>query len=84
MPKKSRRTKAKRRAELAKIAKEGQVESPEAMVAKAPEPQLPAKMSLKAQDLGKSYEYVVSEIKRIGILSGAVILILVALSFVLG
>jgi hypothetical protein len=82
MPKKSRRSKAKHRAKLAKIARERnsqQVDSPVADSSilakrKIPEVQIP----------DVRYGYVKPELRRIGILSGSIILVLVVLFFILG
>jgi len=41
-------------------------------------------VSPKAPDLTSRYQYVMPEIKRIGIIAGAIILVLIILSFVLG
>ena len=81
MPKKSRRTKAKQRARVAQVAGEGRSQQP------GPPPlesQSPTRVSAKAPDLTGRYQYVMPEIKRIGIIAGAIILVLIILSFVLG
>jgi hypothetical protein len=44
----------------------------------------PTRVPTKAQDLAGRYQYVIPEIKRIGIIAGAIILVLIILSFVLG
>jgi hypothetical protein len=46
--------------------------------------QSPARVSPKAQDLTSRYQYVLPDVKRIGIIAGAIILVLIILSFVLG
>jgi hypothetical protein len=46
--------------------------------------QSPTRVSPKAQDFTSRYQYVLPEIKRIGIIAGAIILVLIILSFVLG
>jgi len=81
MPKKSRRAKAKHRAKVAKAALEGRSQQPGPMPA---EVQSPTRVSPKAQDLTSRYQYVLPEVKRIGIIAGAIILVIIILSFVLG
>lgn len=88
MPKKSRRTKAKHRARL---AEEIQRRHPQQAKPTIAEPQFPTKVSpisAKAspgiQGSVDRYQYVIAEMKRIGILAGVIILTLVVLSFVLG
>jgi hypothetical protein len=86
MPKKSRRAKAKHRTRVAKVAQEGRSQQLESLPA---EVQSPARISPKvqapkAQDLTSRYQYVLPEVKRIGIIAGAIILVLIILSFVLG
>ena len=81
MPKKSRRAKAKHRARVAKAVQEGRSEQPGTLAA---EVQSPARVSPKAQDLTSRYQYVMPEIKRIVIIAGAIILVIIILSFVLG
>ena len=75
MPKKSRRTKAKRHARSAKP-----IQATHPQISK---PQSPVKISHEAQDSINRYQYVMPEIKRIGILSVSMILILIILSFIL-
>jgi hypothetical protein len=48
------------------------------------ERQSPPQVSLKAQGFTSQYQYVMPEIKRIGIIAGAIILTIIILSFVLG
>jgi hypothetical protein len=86
MPKKSRHAKAKQRAKMAKAAEQVQPQQPTAIPTKL---QSPAQLSQKAQapkaqDLASRYGYVVPEAKRIGIIAGSIILVLIILSFVLG
>jgi hypothetical protein len=81
MAKKSRRAKAQRRARAAKAVRERHPEQLRPMPAK---PQSPAQVSPKAQDFTSRYQYVMPEIKRIGIIAGAIILTIIILSFVLG
>jgi hypothetical protein len=81
MPKKSRRAKAKHRTKVAKVAQEGRSQQLGSLPA---EVQSPTRVSPKAQDLTSRYQYVLPEVKRIGIIAGAIILVLIILSFVLG
>jgi hypothetical protein len=81
MPKKSRRAKAKHRARVAKEVQEGRSQQPESLPA---ELQSPTRVSPKAPDLTSRYQYVIPEVKRIGIIAGAIIVVLIILSFVLG
>jgi hypothetical protein len=81
MPKKSRRTKAKQRARAVKFVQEEYKQQPETLPADL---QSPARVSPKAPDLTSRYQYVMPEIKRIGIIAGVIILVLIILSFVLG
>jgi len=81
MPKKSRRTKAKQRAKVAQIAGEERSQRPGPP---SLESQSLTRVSPKAPDLTRRYQYVMPEIKRIGIIAGAIILVLIILSFVLG
>ena len=81
MPKKSRRTKAKQRARAASVVQEERLQQPGTMPA---ELQSADRVSPKAPDLTSRYQYVIPEIKRIGIIAGAIILVLIILSFVLG
>jgi hypothetical protein len=81
MPKKSRRAKAKHRTRVTKAAQEGRSQQPGSLPA---ESQSPTRVSPKAPDLTSRYQYVMPEIKRIGIIAGAIIVVLIILSFVLG
>ena len=81
MPKKSRRAKAKHRTRAAKAAQE---ERSQPLGPLPAELQSPTRVSPKAQDFTSRYQYVMPEIKRIGIIAGAMILVLIILSFVLG
>lgn len=81
MPKKSRRARAKHRAAVAKAVQERQPQQSRPL---STEIQSTPRASTKVQDLGSRYQYVVPEIKRIGIIAGAIVLILIILSFVLG
>jgi len=86
MAKKSRRAKAKHRARVAKAVQEGRLQPLKPLPA---EVQSPARVSSKVQapkvqDLASRYQYVMPEVKRIGIIAGAIIVVLIILSFVLG
>jgi hypothetical protein len=81
MAKKSRRAKTKNRSGAAKAVQERRPQQPGPIPA---EPQSPAQISTKAQDITDRYQYVMPELKRIGIVAGAIILVLIILSFVLG
>ena len=80
MPKKTRRAKARQRTRVAKVVREGRSQQP----GPPAEVQSPTPVSPKAPDLTSRYQYVMPEIKRIGIIAGAMILVLIILSFVLG
>ena len=91
MPKKSRRAKAKHRAAVARAVQEKvsqQSGPPSAEIQSSarvsPKAQSPKVQVPKAQDLISRYQYVLPEIKRIGIIAGSIILVLIILSFVLG
>jgi len=79
MAKKSRRAKAKHRARVAKAAQEGRSQQLRPLPA---EVQSPTRVSSKVQDLTSRYQYVIPEVKRIGIIAGAIILVIIILSFV--
>jgi len=95
MAKKSRRAKAKQRARMARAAERGHLqqpavveESPSQQAGPMPAKQSPAKVSprvpsSKTRDLTGRYQYVIPEMKRIGIIAGAIILVLIILSLVL-
>jgi type II secretory pathway component PulL len=96
MAKKSRRAKAKHRARVEKAAQERRLQQPAPVSAEvqsptpvsptvqAPKAQTTKVQAPKVQDLASRYQYVIPEIKRIGIIAGAIILVLIILSFVLG
>ena len=81
MAKKSRRAKARQRARGAKAVGERR---PQQLGQMAAELQSPAQVSPKAQDFTSHYQYVMPEIKRIGIIAGPMILAIIILYFVLG
>jgi len=89
MPKKSRRSKERKRARLAQIARERgsppvapAVVAPTAVAAPANVP--PKMKSSKAPDLTLRYGYVMADLRRVGILTGIMLLILLVLSFIIG
>jgi hypothetical protein len=86
MAKKSRRAKAKHRARVAKATHEGRSQQIRPLPADVPSPTRvsPKVQPSKAQDLTSRYQYVMPEIKHIGIIAGAIIVVLIILSFVLG
>jgi hypothetical protein len=86
MAKKSRRAKAKHRARVEKAAQEGRLQQPGPLSAEAPASTRvsPKAQAPKGQDLTSRYQYVLPEVRRIGIIAGAIILVLIILSFVLG
>ena len=86
MAKKSRRAKAKHRAAVGKVVQEGRSQQPGPLSAKIQSPARvsPRAQGPKAQDLTSRYQYVMPEVKRIAIIAGSIVLILIILSFVLG
>ena len=80
MSKKSRRSRAKHHAKLAQTMP---TKHPQQLQPMAVKPQSPARISHEAQDAVGRYQYIMPELKRIGILAGSIILILIILSFVL-
>lgn len=86
MTKKSRRTKAKHRARVVNKAQAELSQQPEPLPAEVPSPTRvsPKVQPSKVQDLTSRYQHVMPEMKRIGIIAGAIILVLIVLSFILG
>ncbi|MGA2670122.1 MAG: hypothetical protein ABSF21_01700 [Dehalococcoidia bacterium] len=90
MAKKSRRAKAKQRAKMAKAVEQRQPQQPTQQPMSMPTKlQSSARVSPKAQapkakDLTSRYQYVLPDVKRIGIIAGSIIVVLIILSFVLG
>jgi hypothetical protein len=86
MAKKSRRAKAKQRARMAKAVEQRQPQQPMPMPTKLQSPSRvsPRTQAPRAQDLTSRYQYVLPEVKRIGIIAGSIIVVLIILSFVLG
>lgn len=81
MAKKSRRARAKYQGRTARPAGARSAQQPRAMPA---EPQSPARVLSRAQDAASRYQHVMPEVKRIGIIAGAMILVLIILAFILG
>ena len=91
MAKKSRRAKAKQRARVAKAAQEKRSQQPTPMPAEsqsparvAPKAQASKGQAPKAQDWTSRYQYILPDVKRIGIIAGSIIVVLIILSFILG
>jgi hypothetical protein len=89
MAKKSRRAKAKHRARMAQAAQVAQEGHPQQLRPLPADVQSPTQVSpkvqaSKVQDLTSRYQYVLPEVKRVGIIAGAIILVLIILSFILG
>ena len=80
MTKKSRRTKARSRSRATRPAQQGASRQPGATAANL---QASARVSPGAQDLTDRYQHIMPDLKRIGIIAGAMILVLIILSFVL-
>lgn len=84
MAKKSRRARAKHRAG-GKLAKRGTVENvPAAKLILEPRAAAPSVSSSPSIATMSRYQYVIPELKRIGIIAGALFLILIILTFILG
>jgi len=95
MAKKSRRARAKQRARAEKGVQERrsqqpgvvsagvQVPAPVAPKAQVARAQGPRARVAKAEDLAARYQYVIPEVKRIGIIAGAILVVLIILAFVL-
>ncbi len=81
MPKKSRHAKAKHRAAVAKAVQERNSQQSGPL---STEMQSAPRVSPKVQNSADRYQYVMPEVKRIGIIAGSIVLILIILSFVLG
>ena len=81
MAKKPRRAKAKQRA---RAAREKQKRYPQSLKSVTTKPQSSAGVSPEAEGLITRDRYLMPELRRIGILAGAIIVVLIILSFVLG
>jgi len=86
MAKKSRRAKAKHRARIANKAQAELSQQPEPLPVEVSSPtQASLKVQpSKVQDSASHYQHVMPELKRISIIAGAIILVLIVLSFILG
>jgi len=96
MAKKSRQAKAKHRARIERAAEArrsqqpaavstgSQVAAPTPSRAQVAKAQASRAQSAKAQDLASRYAYVIPEVKRIGIIAGALVVVLIIVGFVLG
>jgi hypothetical protein len=86
MTKKSKRAKAKHRVRVINKAQVERAQQPEQMPAgvSLPAQASPKVQPSKVQDLTGRHQHVMPEIKRIGIIAGAIIIVLIILSFVLG
>ncbi len=80
MPKKSKRSKARQRARPAGPAQERR---PESRVAPTG-PQAPVRTPSRTQDPSVRHRHVVPEVKRIAIIAGVIIVVLIILTLVLG
>jgi hypothetical protein len=79
MPKKSRRAKAKHRARVSRVVQEKRTPQPKAQSGTV---QPVSRVALSPEDSASRYQYVVPELKRIGIIAGAMIVVLIILSIV--
>ena len=86
MAKKSKRAKAKYRARVANRAQEEHSQQLEPLPAEVPSPSRvsPKVQPSKVQDFASRYQYVIPELKRIGIIAGVIIIVIIVLSFVMG
>jgi len=81
MTKKSRRAREKHHSRSTTGKQEGYSEPIKSVTA---EPQSSAKISPDKQSPAYHYQYLKPELRRIGILAGAIIIVLIVLSIVLG
>jgi hypothetical protein len=81
MAKKSRRARARHRAVVAKVVQE---RNPQQVGHVSARVQSPTRISPKSTDFTRHYEHVIPEIKRIGLIAGSIIVVLIILSFILG
>ena len=86
MAKKSKRARAKHRARVINRAQVESSQQPESLPAEVSSPTQasPKVQPSKVQDSTSRYQHVIPEMKRIGIIAGAMILVLIILSFILG
>ena len=80
MPKKSRRTKARQRSKPAGAVQERAPSPGQSSVPR----QAPGRVSPGSPDSSSRYQHVIPEIKRIAIIAGAIIVVLIILSIALG
>jgi hypothetical protein len=81
MAKKSRRARARHRAVVAKVVPDRRRQQTGQVSANV---QAPTRMSPKSTDFARHYQHVIPEVKRIGLIAGAIIVVLIVLSFILG
>ena len=81
MAKNSRRNRIRHPGKSTKTIRSGQTPPLNAV---ANMPQSPARVSSDPQDFAGRYQYVIPEIKLIGIIAGPMILLLIILGFILG
>lgn len=79
MAKKSRRNKARYRSRTTNAVREGASQQPGLMPSA---PRAATRLAPGAQDLSDRYQHVKPELKRIGIIAGAMILVLIVLSLI--
>ena len=81
MAKKSRRNRARQQTKSRRTIQriQPQVPNPVSSVS-----QSPARVTPKVETLTDRYQHVIPDIKRIGIIAGCMILVLIILSFILG
>lgn len=88
MPKKSRRAKAKHRIRLTEGAQQGTPRQPgrPAIVSTAHTEVAAVSTEARqgAEGTAERYRYVTGEVKKIGILAGSILLVIIILSFILG
>jgi len=86
MGKKSRRAKARQRARLARmpqVTRMVQEAAPQQAKSMPARTQSALRTVTKTEDLASRYKYVIPELKRIGIIAGSIIVVIIVLSFVL-
>ena len=83
MSKRLRSAKSKRRRSAAAKMQQNSM-SPSSTIITTNNQQLPDNNISKTQNHNSHYQYLTHELRQIGILAGAIILILVVLSFILG
>jgi len=81
MAKKSRRNRARHQTKSTKAIQGRQLQAPTPVASAT---QSPARTAPEVQNFADRYQYVIPDIKRIGIIAGCMILVLIILSFILG